>query len=80
MSREAMTEVLRAWMKRENLVLCRSNDTAFALDGEREAETLREIVVLVDDATAVAEFDLGTKTAEVPSEVVDHLRALSAAA
>jgi hypothetical protein len=49
-SPEALADMLRAYLLREGLVLCRASDTQYGLDDSREFETLRDIGALVKGA------------------------------
>ncbi len=68
MSIGASIEILRAYLKSENLVICKSADTQFPIDGLTETLLLHEIVTVMQDA----EWD--DVTSEIPCEIVDQLR------
>lgn len=72
----SLTHSIRAFLGKENLVLCKSNDTQFAVDGVRELEVLHEMSQMLVDAYTVESWD-DDITAVVPTETVSHLRALS---
>lgn len=68
-----MIDAIREYLAQENLVLCRSNDTQFAIDGVREVEVLHAITQAIVDTW---DDDV---TVEIPASTIDHLRALSVA-
>lgn len=79
MSVESMIEIVKAHLKKEGLVLCRTNDTQFALDGEKENQAVRDLVELqLDTVELEAEWDDAHQTTPVPPEVVAALAKASA--
>lgn len=71
MTTASLTELLRAHLAKEGLVLCKAADTQFALDGVREIEALAGMVELVDDTRGiVAEWEDTNTTRPIPSDIL----------
>lgn len=79
MSYEAAIAILKAHLAKEGLVLCKANDTQFALDGLKECEALRQIVELVEDTGAVNEWGSDISLANTTPVHQDLLAALAKA-
>lgn len=70
---QLIMELLRTWLYKERLVLCKESDTSFPLDGLRETMVLYNVVSLVRDAEQWEDL-----TDPMGSQQLERLRELSA--
>lgn len=79
MSTESITEILRAFLAKEGVVLCRPlahESNLVPLDGVKELTILREVAILVEDAKSIGgveEWD-DVPTKEIPQATLRMLR------
>ena len=80
MTTESMIAILKAYLQKEGLVLCKLVDTQFPLDGFKERDALTGIIELIDDARNVEEwgdeFSDEATTKPIPTTVLESLKAV----